>query len=71
MRISCPGCGRTTVAGKCPNCGKPPMASQLKWALLALLAIIVLAVLSMRGGAPIKASALERALPHQQTGARV
>lgn len=54
MRISCPGCGRTTIAGKCPNCGKPPMTSQLKWALLALVAIIVLGVLSMRGGDPIE-----------------
>lgn len=55
MRISCPGCGRTTVAGKCPNCGKPPMTSQLKWSLLALVAIIVLGVLAMRGGDPIEA----------------
>jgi hypothetical protein len=55
MRISCPGCGRTTVAGQCPNCGKPPMASQLKWALIALVGIIVLAALSMRGGDPIEA----------------
>ena len=31
------------------------MTSQLKWALLALVAIIVLAGLSMRGGDPIEA----------------
>ena len=54
-RIPCPGCGRTTVAGKCPNCGKPPMTSQLKWALLALVVLIVLGVLAMRGGDPIEA----------------
>lgn len=53
MRISCPGCGRAVIAGKCPNCGKPPMASQLKWALLSLVAIIVLAVMSIRGGEAI------------------
>jgi hypothetical protein len=56
MRILCPGCGRTTVAGRCPNCGKPPMTSQLKWALLALVAIIVLAVMAMRGGDSIDPS---------------
>ncbi|HQZ15911.1 MAG TPA: hypothetical protein PLD86_03460 [Vicinamibacteria bacterium] len=50
MRISCPGCGRTLKAGKCPNCGKPPMASQLKWALLSLVGIIVLAVMTLRSG---------------------
>lgn len=55
MRISCTGCGRTTVAGMCPNCGKPPMASQLKLALVALVVIIILAVMSMRGGDPIEA----------------
>jgi hypothetical protein len=33
------------------------MASQLKWALIALVAIIALAVLSMRGGDPIEAGA--------------
>jgi len=33
------------------------MTSQLKWALLALLAIIVLGVMAMRGGDPIDPSA--------------
>ena len=56
-RISCPGCGRTVIAGKCSNCGKPPMASQLKWALLSLVAIIVLAVMSLSGGAAISPGA--------------
>lgn len=32
------------------------MASQLKWALLALVGIIVLAVMSLRGGAAIDPS---------------
>lgn len=50
MRISCPGCGRTQIGGRCPNCGKPPMSSKLKWTLLSFVAIVVLAVLSMRGG---------------------
>ncbi len=50
MRNSCPKCGRTNVAGKCRDCGKPPMTSKLKYALLALLVIIVLAVMTMRGG---------------------
>ena len=50
MRILCPGCGRTTVEGRCPNCGKPPMAAQLKMALLALLAIIVLGAMSLMSG---------------------
>ena len=63
MRISCPGCGRTTVAGRCPNCGKPPMTSQLKRALLALVAIIVLGVMSMRGGDPIDPSVKKPAAP--------
>ena len=31
------------------------MTSQLKWALIALVAIIVLGVLAMRGGDPIEA----------------
>lgn len=62
MRISCPGCGRTTVAGKCSNCGKPPMTSQLKWALLSLVVIVVLAALSMRGGDPIDPSAKKPAV---------
>lgn len=53
MRILCPGCGQTTTAGRCPNCGKPPMARELKLSLLALLAVIVLGYLSMRGGDPI------------------
>jgi len=53
MRISCPGCGRTLNAGKCPSCGKPPMASQLKWALLSLVAVIALAVMSLSGGKSI------------------
>ena len=62
MRISCPGCGRTVVAGKCPNCGKPPMTSQLKWALLSLVGIIVLAVLTLRGGAAIDPNAKKPAI---------
>lgn len=33
------------------------MTSQLKWALLALVAIIVLGVMAMRGGDPIEAGA--------------
>jgi hypothetical protein len=33
------------------------MTSQLKWALLALVALIVLGVLSMRGGDPIEPGA--------------
>ncbi len=33
------------------------MASQLKWALLSLVAIIVLAVMSLSGGASIDPSA--------------
>jgi hypothetical protein len=53
MRISCPGCGRTEVAGRCSNCGKPPMSSQLKLALLALVAIIAMAVMTLNGGAAI------------------
>lgn len=31
------------------------MTSQLKWALLALLGLIILGVMSMRGGDPIEA----------------
>lgn len=57
MRRSCPGCGRTVVAGQCPNCGKPPMTSQLKWALLALVAVVVLAAMSLTGGGAIDAGA--------------
>jgi hypothetical protein len=37
----------------CPSCGKPPMSSKLKWTLLSFIAIVVLAVLSMRGGDPV------------------
>ena len=53
MRIRCPGCGQTEVEGRCPKCGKPPMSSQLKWALLSFVAVVVLAVLSLRGGPDI------------------
>ena len=57
MRILCPGCGRVTAEGRCPNCGKPPMAAQLKWALLALAAVIVLGWMSVMGGAAIEPNA--------------
>ena len=33
------------------------MASQLKWALLSLVAIIILAVMSLSGGAPVDPAA--------------
>jgi hypothetical protein len=57
MRISCPGCGQTVVAGKCPNCGKPPLSSQLKLALLSLVVIVVLGVITMSGGDSIDPNA--------------
>lgn len=57
MRRSCPGCGRKVVAGQCPKCGKPPMTFQLKWALLALVAVVVLAAMSLTGGGAIDAGA--------------
>jgi hypothetical protein len=59
MRIPCPGCRRILVAGRCPNCGKPPMASQLKLALLSLVVLVVLAVMSLSGGAAIAPGAKE------------
>ena len=50
MRILCTSCGKITVEGRCPNCGKPPMAAQLKMALLALLAVVVLGAMSLMAG---------------------
>lgn len=63
MRVRCPGCGGKVIGGKCAKCGTPPLSNQLKWTLLSLVGVAILAALSFLGGDPIDSGAKKKAEP--------